>query len=102
MLLVESIHRPQCTSHCSQPPWLRNAAAVFISDQQGLDSLNEFHPLMDDEVEILIKVTRHPGGTIPNTASVAAGAPVHPLIPNPGKPVSLHAGNNLQLMCNLL
>ena len=27
-----------------------NAAAVFITDQQGLDSLHKFHPLMDDEV----------------------------------------------------
>ena len=38
-----------------------NAAAVFITDQQGLDSLDEFHPLTDDKVENLIKVTHHPG-----------------------------------------
>ena len=79
-----------------------NAAAVFITDQQGLDSLDEFHPLMDDKVEKLIKVTCHPGGTIPNPAPAAAGAPAHPLIPNPGIPVSLCAENNLQLMCYLL
>ena len=45
-----------------------NAAAVFITDQQGLDSLDEFHPLKDEEVENLIKVTCRPGGTIPNPA----------------------------------
>ena len=45
-----------------------NAAAVFITDQQGLDSPDEFCPLMDDEVENLIKVTHHPGGNIPNPA----------------------------------
>ena len=79
-----------------------DAAAVFITDQQGLDFLNEFHPLTDDKVENLIKVTHHPGGTILNPAPVAAGAPALPLIPNPRIPVSLHAENNLQLMCNLL
>ena len=31
-----------------------NAVAVFITDQQGLDSLDEFCPLMDDEGENLI------------------------------------------------
>ena len=79
-----------------------NAATVFITDQQGLDSVDEFHPLMDDEVENLIKVTCHPGGTIPNPAPIAAGAPALPLIPNPRIPVSLCAENNLQLMCYLL
>ena len=79
-----------------------NAAAVFITDQQGLDSLDKFCPLTDDKVENLIKVTHHPGGTIPNPGPVAAGAPALPLIPNPRIPVSLHAENNLQLMCYLL
>ena len=58
-----------------------NAADVFITDQQGLDSLHEFHPLTDDEVENLIKVTHHPGGTIPNPAPVGAGVPALLLIP---------------------
>ena len=44
-----------------------NAAAVFTTDQQGLDSLDEFCPLMDDEVENLIEATCHPGGTILKT-----------------------------------
>ena len=79
-----------------------NAAAVFITDLQGLDSLDEFRPLMDDKVENLIKVTHHPGGTIPNPPPVVACAPALPLIPNPGIPVFLHAENNLQLMCYLL
>ena len=73
-----------------------------FTDQQGLDTLDIFHPLTDDEVENLIKVTRCPGGTIPNPAPVEAGAPAFPLIPNPGIPVSLHAENNLQLMYYLL
>ena len=79
-----------------------NAAAVFITDQQGLDHLDESHLLMDDEVENLIKMTHHPGGTIPNPAPVVAGAPALPLIPNPRVPVSLCPENNLQLMCYLL
>ena len=79
-----------------------NAAPMCITDQQGLDSINEFHPLMDDEVENLVKVTDHPGGTIPNPAPVPAGAPALPPIPNPRIPVSLYAENNLQLMCCLL
>ena len=79
-----------------------NAAAVFNADQQELDSLDKFHPLMDGEVENLIKVTCHPGGSIPNPAPVVAGAPALPLIPNPGIPVSLHAENNLQFMCYFL
>ena len=45
-----------------------NAAAVFITDQQGLDSLDKFCPLTDDKVENLIKVTFCPGRTIPNPA----------------------------------
>ena len=73
-----------------------NAAAVFITDQQGLDSHDEFHPLTDDKVEYLIKVTCHPGETIPNQAPVAAGAPAVPPIPNPGILVSLHSENNLK------
>ena len=79
-----------------------NAAAMFITDHQGLDSLDEFHPLTDDEVENVIKVTHHPGGTIPNPAPVVAGAPALPPIPNPRIPVSLCAENSLQLMCYLL
>ena len=79
-----------------------NAAAVFTTDQQGLDSLDEFCPLMDDEVENLIETTCHPGGTILKTQPGRAGAPALPPIPNPRIPVSLHAENNLQLMCYLL
>ena len=30
---------------------LTKAAAVFITDQHGLASLDKFHPLMDEEVE---------------------------------------------------
>ena len=81
MLLVESIHGPQCPLHYSRLPWL---TAMFITVHQGLDSLDEFHPLVDDEVENSIKVTRCPGGTIPNPAPIVADAPALSLIPNPG------------------
>ena len=70
--------------------------------QTSLDSLNEFRPLTDDEVENVIKVIHHPGGTIPNPAPVVADAPALPAIPNPRIPVSPRTENNLQLMCYLL
>ena len=72
-----------------------NASAVFITDQQGLDSLDKFHPLTDDEVENLIKVSRHPRVTIPNPGPVVAGAPALPPIPTSGNIVSIHTENNL-------
>ena len=37
-------------------------AQTFITDAQGLDTLEEFHILTDSKVESLIKVIRHPGG----------------------------------------
>ena len=64
---------------------------------------NEFHHLTDDEVGNLTKVTRNPGGTIPNPAPVVAGAPALPPIPNPGilsiyvqKTTTLSYGTNLK------
>lgn len=77
-----------------------NDAAVFITDAQGLGELAEFQILTDSEVENLCKVTRRPGGTIPNPNVANAGQPGE--IPNPGIPVSLRAENNLKLMCYFL
>ena len=77
-----------------------NAVAVFITDQQGLDSLDEFCPIMDDEVKNLITVTHRPGGTIPNPAPVVTGALALPQIPNPGILPSLSTGRK-QLEINV-
>lgn len=68
-------------------------AAQFITDQQGLDDLDEFAILTDAEVESLCKVVRHPGGTVPNPQ---AGQPP---IANPGIAVPQRAENNLKLAC---
>lgn len=77
-----------------------NNAATTIVDTQGMDSLDEFRLLKDDEVEDLCKVVRRPGGMIANPDATAAGQP--PNIPNPGIPVSLKATNNLKLVCYYL
>ena len=55
--------------------------------QQGFDSLKEFHPLTDEEVKSLIKVTQCPDGTIPNPVAGPENLP--PPILNPGIPISL-------------
>ena len=75
-----------------------NLASNFITDQQGLDSLEEFRPLTDEEVKSLDKVTRHPGVTIPD----AVAGPQLPLTLTLVIPVSLQVENNLKLMCYLL
>jgi hypothetical protein len=67
---------------------LTNAASEYLTDEQGMDNLNEFRILTDDEVETLCKVLRRPGGTIGN-----------PPVPHPGFPVSIRAEKNLKLMC---
>ena len=74
-------------------------AQTFITDAQGLDTLEEFRILTDSEVESLVKVIRRPGGTI---ADPAPGAAPDTRIPNPGIAVSLRAGNNLKLTCYYL
>ena len=44
-------------------------AARFITDNQGLDTLDELKVLTNDEIESLCKVVWRPGGTVlnPNT-----------------------------------
>ena len=48
------------------------AAQIFITDAQGLNTLEEFCILTGSEVESLIKVIRRPGGTIADPAPGAA------------------------------
>ena len=40
--------------------------AGFITNNQGLDTLDELKVLINDEIESLCKVVRRPGGTISN------------------------------------
>ena len=62
-------------------------AALAVTNEQGIDDMDELGVLTDTEVENLCKVVRRPGGA--NTAGVA----------NPGHAVSLRAENNLKLAC---
>ena len=77
-----------------------NEAALFITNDQGMNSLDEFRLLKDEEVENLCKVVRWPGGTIINPNAAQAGQPA--MIPNPGLTVLLHVENNLKLACYFL
>lgn len=78
-----------------------DAAALAITDNQGINTIAEFRLLTDDKVTVLCKTIRRPGGTIANTnAAILAGQPAN--IPNPGIPVSLKAENNLMLLCYFL
>ena len=79
---------------------LTAAAALLVTDDQEMNSLEEFAILKEDEVENLCKVIRHPGGTMANPNAGAAGQPA--TIPNPGSLVSLCAENNLKMMCYYL
>ena len=73
------------------------ASAQHVTDQQELNTLDEFGLLDDDEVVNSCKVVRRPGGTIPNPDAGDPGQPND--IPNPGLNVTLRAENNLKLMC---
>ena len=75
------------------------AAQIFITDAQGLNTLEEFRILTDSKVESLVKVIRRPGGTIADPAPGAA-PDIHIL--NPGVTVSLRAEYNLKLTCYFL
>ena len=62
-------------------------AAGFITNDQGLDTLDELKVITNDEIESLCKVVRRPGGTAPNPN---AGDPGQPdTLPNPGEQVLL-------------
>lgn len=74
-----------------------NEAAASIVNEQMMRDLAQFALLTDDEVTNLCKVTRRPGGLLPNPNANAPGQP--PMITNPGVSVSLVAENNLKLAC---
>ncbi|KAL3934951.1 MAG: hypothetical protein SGARI_003168 [Bacillariaceae sp.] len=65
--------------------------------EQGMDDIDEFRIMDDNQVETLCKRLSRPGGT---TANPDAGAPGQPArIPNPGFAVSMRTEENLKLAC---
>ena len=68
------------------------AAAQALTDDQGIDSLDEIRILSDDDIANLCKLLRRPGGVVLGAVN-AAGNPV----PNPGIQVSARAETNLKL-----
>ena len=70
-------------------------AAGFLTENQGLDTLDELKVLTNDEIESLCKVVRRPGGTVPN---LNAGYPGQPAtLSNPGEKVPLQVELNLKM-----
>ena len=63
-----------------------NAAAILITGDQGIDSLDEIRSLDDAKALNLCKILRRPGGT------VAGG------LADPGEKVSARAEDNLKLV----
>ena len=61
----------------------------FITNNQGLDTLDELKVLTNDEIESLCKIVRRPGGTIPNPNAGDPGQPA--TLSNPVKQVLLRA-----------
>ena len=78
-----------------------NDAAMFLTDEQDLNNLEELTLLDDQGVKMLCKICQCPGGQVPNalTAIATGGAPN---IMNPRFQVSWKAKNNLKLACHLL
>ena len=74
--------------------------AGFITYDQGLDKLDEFKVLTNDEIESLCKIVRRPGGTIPNPNAGDPGQPA--TLSNPGEQVLLRAELNIKLACYYL
>jgi ribosomal protein S13 len=69
-----------------------DAAAQAITDEQGIDSLEEIRLLSDDEISNLAKLICRPGGVIPGQVNAAGNA-----VPNPGIQVNARAETNLKL-----
>ena len=70
-------------------------AAGFITDDQGLNTLDELKVLTNDEIEILCKIVWSPGGTATKPNAVDPGQPATLL--NPREKVPLQAELNLKL-----
>ena len=64
-------------------------AAGFITDDQGLNTLDELKVLTNDEIESLCKVVWSPVGTAPNPYAVDPGQPA--TLSNPEEKVPLQA-----------
>ena len=65
------------------------AAALAITEEQGINSLEEIRLLSDDEISNLSKLLRRPGGVAPG---------VVPAVPNPGIQVNARAETNMKLV----
>ena len=63
-----------------------NQAAQTIVDQQGINSQKELHFLLDEDVEMLCRNVKHPGGH-----TLAGGV-------NLGQLISKHAEKNIKLV----
>jgi hypothetical protein len=72
-------------------------AAVTITTDQGLDTLDEIKLLLDVEVSDLCKALRHPGGQIVNPNGVS---PAHAYIVDPGVQFLLRANTNFKMCCS--
>ena len=64
-------------------------AAGFITNDQGLDTLDDLKFLTNDEIESLCKVVQSPGGTVPNPNNGYPGQPA--TLSNPGEQIPLRA-----------
>ena len=57
-------------------------ASIFITNDQGLDTLDEVKVITNDEIESLCNAVRRPGGTVPNPNAGDPGQPA--TLSNPG------------------
>ena len=71
--------------------------AGFITEDQGIDTLDELKVLTNDEIESLCKVVWRSGGTVPNPNDGDPGQPA--TLSNPGEQVPLRAELNFKLAC---
>ena len=75
-------------------------ASVSVTNDQGLDTLDDLKVLTNDEIESLCKVVRRSGGTVLNPNAGDTGQPA--TLSNPGEKVLLGAELNLKLACYYL
>jgi hypothetical protein len=72
------------------------AAAIYFTNIEGGNSIQEIANLEDGDVERLCQVTHKPGGMMYNP-NPGAAAPA--LVPHSGTPVSTRAEKNMKLLC---
>ena len=68
------------------------AAAQALTEEQGMDSLDEIRLLSDEDIANLCKLIRRPGGVVPGALNAAGNA-----VPNPGIQVNARAETNMKL-----